>query len=92
MNKAIMQELEILRRSNFEREREKHGLKLQYQELECKYQEMEEQFSKKRQENQSFRVHLSDYESLEHENKKMLEMVGKKNSELLELREIVFQK
>jgi hypothetical protein len=76
----------------FEREREKMILKQKYEELEDRVTESEEALGRRKMENQAMRRQLNDYDNLQHENDKLMEVLGKKNAELLEMKEMLLEK
>jgi hypothetical protein len=67
-------------------------LKQKYEELEEKVEENEEALGKKKLENQSIRRQLNDFDNLQHENDKLMEVLNKKNAEILEMKEMLFDK
>lgn len=54
--------------------------------------ESEDALGKKKLENQAIRRQLNDFDNLQHENDKLMEVINKKNSEILEMKEMLLEK
>ena len=62
------------------------------EEMEEKMVDNEEALNRRKTENQELRRKLTDFDNLQYENANLIEVLQKKNNDLIELKELVFQK
>ena len=60
-----------------------------YEEMEYRVNENQDILNKKKIENQAIRRQLNELDNLQHENDKLLEVIHKKNEEILQMKMMV---